>query len=91
MNANSQAELHRLEDSDTDATPRPRRTLRQAMDYHREQGDSWFIYDRNFYRMTRGKWQIESESVPETRRSVGREKRENRWGAKSNWGHKRRG
>ena len=89
MNAYAQAEFNRLEDTDTYATPRPRRTLRQAMDYHREQGHSWFIYGDNFYRLIRGKWQI--EYVPETRRSIGREKRENLWGAKGNWGHKRRG
>ena len=89
MNAYAQAEFNRLEDTDTYATTRPRRTLRQAMEYHREQVHVWFIYDKNFYRMIRGKWQI--ESVPETRRSIGREKLENRLGAKSNWGHKRRG
>jgi len=59
MNANAQAELHRLEDADTDAAPLPRRTLRQAMDYHREQGHSWFIFDGKFYRLVNGNFQIE--------------------------------
>ena len=63
MNANALEELHRLEDADTDPPPMtPRRTLRQAMRYHREMGHSWFIWAGIFYRQVNGHWQIEMDS-----------------------------